>query len=413
MYGPLGAVLTGALLSVVVGIPGCARPNAQPAASQKETTPPPTNDFGVKPSEAEATEFARGLIAAIESNDINKFNVFVDWTAVLGQATSGIDVPAGWRQDFQSGFLATLAKPGGLFERLATAHRSGGSIRLLHVHEVKGRPRALIRLIGADSELNYLDFELARRPGGQIRAVDFYSFTSGERISRTIRRLYLPGAANQSRNIFEKLLTSESDLVKATPRIADITRAILDGEPREALRIYESLPPGARKEKAIMLLRLQAAQASNDDSLYLAAMDDLARIFPGDPCVDLITIDAFVLRKEYDKARAAVDRLEKRVGGDPYLKVLQANILVEQGKLDEPAKLAQTALDAEPTLRGAHYVRLNVANAQKKYGDMARFLREYEDTFHEEIEGIESTPEYADFVASAEYKKYKDEATKK
>ena len=364
--GPLVVVLSAALVCVAIGIPGCARPNAPTAASPQGSATPSANDTGVKPSEAEAREFAKGLIAAIESNDINKFNAFVDWTALLEQATSGIDVPAGWRQDFQRGFLSTLAKPGGLFARLATAQGSGGSLKLLHVHDVKGRPRALIRFIGGDSELNYLDFDLARRPGGQVRAVDFYSFTSGERLSKTIRRLYLPVAANQSRTVFEKLLTSESDLVKASPKIASLTAAIRDGQPKEALSIYKSLPPGAQKEKAIMLLRLQAAQASNDEALYLAAMDDLAKTFPGDPCVDLIMIDAFVIRKQYDKARAAVDRLDKRVGGDPYLKVLEANILVEQGKHDEAARLAQTAIDAEPTLRGAHYVRLNIANGTEE-----------------------------------------------
>lgn len=61
--------------------------------------------------------------------------------------------------------------------------------------------------------------------------------------------------------------------------------------------------------------------------------------------------------------------------------MLEANILVEQGKLDEAANLARTALDAEPTLRGAHDVRLIIANGQKKYGDMARFLTEYEAVF--------------------------------
>jgi hypothetical protein len=44
---------------------------------------------------------------------------------------------------------------------------------------------------------------------------------------------------------------------------------------------------------------------------------------------------------------------------------------------------------------------------------MARFLREYEAAFHEELDGIETAPEYADFVASAEYKKYKAQTSKK
>lgn len=252
-----------------------------------------------------------------------------------------------------------------------------------------------------------------RRPGSQVRALDFYSYTSGERISKTVRRIYLPAAANQSRNILDKLLTGESDLVKASPKITELTGAIRNGKPKEALAIYASLPPGAQKEKAFMLLRLQAAQAANDDTLYLAAMDDLAKTFPNDPCVDLITIDALVMRKEYGKTLAALQRLDKRVGGDPYLKVLQANILAEEGKEDEAAKLVQAAIDAEPTLRGAHYTRLGIANAQQKFGEMVRFLGEYEAAFHEGIEGIETTPDYASFAASAEYKKHKDLHRKK
>ena len=165
--GPLVVVLSAALVCVAIGIPGCARPNAPTAASPQESATPSANDTGVKPSEAEAREFAKGLIAAIESNDINKFNAFVDWTALLEQATSGIDVPAGWRQDFQTGLPLHAGQAGGPFR--AAGHGSGvGRIpQLLHVHDVKGRPRALIRFIGADSELNYLDFDLAtsRRPG--------------------------------------------------------------------------------------------------------------------------------------------------------------------------------------------------------------------------------------------------------
>ena len=42
-----------------------------------------------------------------------------------------------------------------------------------------------------------------------------------------------------------------------------------------------------------------------------------------------------------------------------------------------------------------------------------RFLSEYEAALHEGLEGIETAPEYAAFVASAEYKKYKDQTGKK
>ena len=159
-------------------------------------------------------------------------------------------------------------------------------------------------------------------------------------------------------------------------------------------------------------MRLQAAQATNDDGLYLAAMTDLGKTFPNDPSVELTAIDAYILRKEHEKALAAIDRLDKRVGGDPYLKSIKAGVLFDQGKHEEAARFAQSAVDAEPTLRDAHNVRLDIANAQKKYGDMARFLVEYQAVFHERLEGFESEPGYAGFVASAEYKRYEGEASK-
>jgi hypothetical protein len=406
-------ILTAALASSMVGVVGCGQKTAPSKAGLSAPPPRVVADVGARPTEAEAKNFAEELIAAIESDDINKFNSLVDWNALFDQATGGINVAADWKKGFQTGFLSSLAKPGGLFAELVALVKAGGTLTLLRVHEVDGRPRALIREIMGEKGVNYLDFELARRPDGKVRATDFYVSLSGERISQTIRALYLPLAASQSRNIIEKLVTKESDMVKAFPKISELTKAVRNGQPREALAIYDALPAGARNEKSIMIWRLQAAQASNDDSLYLAAIDDLRKTFPNDPCVDLISIDASVIHKDYDKAIAAVDRLDKSLGGDPYLKVLRSTILMEAGDFEKSARFAQEAVHAEPTLREAHYGRLQVANKQKKYGDMVKFLAEYEAVFHEPLEGIECDPEFAGFAASTEYKHYKDKNNKK
>ena len=64
--------------------------------------------------------------------------------------------------------------------------------------------------------------------GGKIRATDVYSFSTGERMTKAIRRLYLPLAANQSRNIVEKLVTSESDMVKAFAKLKSFSDAARD-----------------------------------------------------------------------------------------------------------------------------------------------------------------------------------------
>ena len=114
---------------------------------------------------------------------------------------------------------------------------------------------------------------------------------------------------------------------------------------------------------------------------HLPRRDGRARqTLPGDPCVDLIALNAFGIRKVYAKVLAAVDRLEKIVGGDPYLKLIRATTLLEQGgeKNHEAAKLAQgeastpSRPSATPIIPGCA-----IANGQKKYSDMAKFLGEY------------------------------------
>jgi hypothetical protein len=410
---PVLRVLTAALAIAMGASSGCGAGSASKTAAQRVTPAAPIKDVGAKPTDAEVEQAANELIESIESGDVNKFNSIVDWSAVFAQATGGIDVPAEWKSGFERGFLKGLDKPGGLFERMNAMEKSGGTITLLRVHEVDGRPRALVRAIDSDQGVDYLDFEMARRPSGKVRAIDVYVFISGERLTKMIRGFYLPLAANQSRSVVEKLLKSESDMVKAVSKLKSLADAVREEKPQEALAIYNALPPGAKKEKSVMLLRLQAAQAMNDDSVYLAAMDDLAKTFPNDPCVELTSVDSFVIRKDYVKALAAIDRLENSVGGDPYLSVIRARILVEEGKPDDAAKMAQKAVEAEPSLPDTHFCRLQVANGQKKYADMVKYLREYKDMFDDALEEIDSEPEFAGFAGSSEYKEYRAKSSKK
>ena len=410
---PPSAVWKWALLCAASGAAGCGRPSAQTPAGPRASVAAPVKDAGARPTDDEARQFGADLIAAIASDDVNKFNALMDWNAVFDQATGGIEVRADWKAGFQKGFIGSVAKPGGIFERLGAFEKSGGTMSMLRVHDVKGRPRALIRAVDPKRGFDYLDFELTRRADGKVRATDLYIFIAGDRFTKIIRGLYLPLAANESRNIVDKLLTSESDMVKAAPKLKSLADAVRNNQSKEALAIFDALPAMAKKEKTVMLLRLQAAQASNDDNLYLAAMDELSRTFPGDPCVDMTAIDAFLIRKEYDKALAAIDRLDKSVGGDPYLNLIRANIFSTEGKNEQAAKLAQKAVEQEPTLEEAHYSRLVIACGLKKFADMVKYLQEYEDEFDEPAEGLESEPLFAEFVASKEYKDYKARNKKK
>ena len=399
------ALSVGAALGVAAATAGCGGKKTPSAAAQVRS-PAVIKDVGAKPTEAEAKKFAEDLIAAVETDDFPSFERVVDCGAMLDLAAHGVDVPADWMRGFRTGFLKSVNRPGGLFERLASIPKSGGSFTLLQVRGLDDRPSALIRVIDDTLNVDYFDFKLARGPDGKVRAVDFYEVQTGENFSKTLRGMFLPLAADKSRNVIQKLLSQESEMVKALPKIKRMADAIRENKATDALAAFDSLPPGVKKEKTIMLLRLHAAQLAENDTLYLRVTDELASSFPNDPCVDVNSINACSIRKEYDKALAALGRLEKQVAGDPYLNVLRASFLLEQGKHDDAAQAVQKAVDAEPTLQPAHVSRFEIANMRKKYADMVRFLGEYEKTFDEKLGEFETEPDFAGFVASAEYKEY-------
>ncbi len=65
--------------------------------------------------------------------------------------------------------------------------------------------------------------------------------------------------------------------------------------------------------------------------------------------IDLISVDAYILRKSFEQ-RARGDHRnglfsDKAIGGDPYLKVLRGNVLLrEKVKLKEASEMVQNAL---------------------------------------------------------------------
>jgi hypothetical protein len=75
-------------------------------------------------------------------------------------------------------------------------------------------------------------------------------------------------------------------------------RLLGEGKPAEALAIYRSLRPETRKQKVVPLGRIAAAQAADDDREYAGALEEYRKLFPDDPSLDLLSVDAFFMRKD-------------------------------------------------------------------------------------------------------------------
>ena len=129
--------------------------------------------------------------------------------------------------------------------------------------------------------MNYHEFVLARRSDGKVRAVDIYIFLSGELISQTMRRMYIPVAAQVSSGLMKRLVGTEQAFMKNFPRFEQMTAEVRSGRPAEALKIFSSSPE-LHQDKNVLLIRLQAAQEVNEAE-YSRAIEDFRPPIPTTP----------------------------------------------------------------------------------------------------------------------------------
>lgn len=289
-------------------------------------------------SEAEANVFIQRVEHAVAAHAIPED--VLDWDALirrgLGDATMSPEFGKGARKGASERFISELN---------AVLTR-GGTYRLLGNRSVGGQRRVRFRMVDVDGGFNYHDYVLVHTPSGPS-AVDLFVLLTGEAMSASVRRVMLPIVVSQSRGLLERLTSEDGDLVKNIDKVQQLST--FKQNPKAALAAYASLPPSLQHDKSVMLLRINAASGT-DDAAYTAAIGDFRRLHPRDACVDVLSLDYYVLNKQYDLAIEALDRLEKKEGADPYLGVVRANLLFLKDDRAGAKKSLQVALAADPDL---------------------------------------------------------------
>lgn len=359
------------------------------------------------PTDEECRQFAKSLEQIVQSGDLAAFNNVVDWDAILDKATSGFPGIEKARRQFTAGVKQTMGSRTGLGWNVAQQVTNGGSYRFLRIHSKYDQKRVLFRfLLAGQQGVNYHDFVLVRQSDGKIRAVDLYIFLSAEMLSTTIRRGFVPVVAEVSKSVLAKLTGAENEYIKHIKIVSQMSNAVVSGNSQQALEIYRRLPPVLQKDKNLLLLRLRAAQATGDETLYVVAIDDFRRCHPNDPCIDMLAIDGHILNKRYDEALKCIDRLDKAVGGDTYLDVLRANLRIAQGDHEAARALAQKAIDAEESLVDAYWTLVAIALAEKNFDETTRLLNLIIQKFNVEIGDLSGNPMYAEYIKSPQYKQW-------
>ena len=357
-------------------------------------------------TDAEVKQFAVQLEKAASSGNATAISDVIDADALGDTALAGIGFSSAFKNDFIGGMRQGMAKDGGFGKQITDATAKGGTFRLLRTVTVDGKQRVRFRLMMPElGGVNYMDFVLARRKGGAIKAVDVYIFTSGEMISATMHRMMLPMAEKQG--LLARLRQEDKGYIEATKAFGEMAAALRQGNAKEVVRRYNALPEVMKKEKMAQIVRLQAASAG-DEGEYQQALERFQKDFAGDPAADMMGIDYYFLRKNYNKALEMVDRLDKAIGGDPALNLIRAGTLGEAGRTQEVIPLLQKTIKEMPDDVFAHYMLLGMYLQEKIYEPVPELMKKLA-ALGEKMEDPKDVqePMWKAFVKSPQYQKWK------
>jgi hypothetical protein len=343
--------------------------------------------------------FAQRIAAAVQSGNGTALDDAIDVDALLERTYRGLDASDKSRREFALGVKQSFGFGGMIAKEL----EESGSYELLRVRPVKGKQRALFRLISG-SGVNYHDMELEPAPGGKgQRVVDIFIFLSGEWLSDTMRRAFMSVVAHEKGG---SMTRAQSAYIASLPKITELSTAGRNHDHARVLAIYKTLPPEVQKDRNVMLMYYQAASKAGDAE-YARALDAIQKAFPKDPALDLLLFDDYFLKKNYDGALAAIARVRRALGGDAYLDFLEGNVHYTKGDHAAAKVHLNRAITAERDLVEPYWTLITISLEQRDWAETTRLLERVELDAKVELQDVGQVTEYAEFTKTKAYQTWK------
>jgi tetratricopeptide (TPR) repeat protein len=383
---------------------GVAADDANPSAPKPASKPAQVQ--AKLPTEQQCRDWGALFEKSVSEGYLKSGNDLIDWDKLLETATAYPNPSPGlvkFRAGFINGAKPASIAPSGFLGQIISLVQRGGEYKFLHCLTVDGHRCAEFRWLTPAGGLNYHIFALASFPDGSVRAVDYYVFLTGEWQSAALRQTFLPFTQTWMSGGNDQLTPAERDFVGSFAKVSAMAEWLGQKEYRKVLETYQRLPESVKKNKSVLVMRLTAAREVGPEE-QLRLVDDYRKYYPNDASIDLISFDALLMRKQHDQALASLDRIDKAVGGDPYVRVMRASVLQKQGKLDAAWKAAEDAIAEEPTLLTAFFCQVSLSMEKRDFAKTAELLSTIEAKFHFRFQNLANVPVYAEFVKSKEYK---------
>ncbi|MCB9594770.1 MAG: hypothetical protein H6719_18765 [Sandaracinaceae bacterium] len=279
---------------------------------------------------------------------------FFDWDG-LAERSAPAGLALGEREGFLRGVRESLGADGGGLVRAIT----DGRYSYRGVAWRDGHPVARFRFLPPAGGFNFHDLVIVRTDGGEARVVDMFVMTSSEYVSDSMRRIaafLLGDTSSVMARIFGDQAVSQDDI----DAVRDFNQLAANGDANAALAAYDALAPRIRQQRAMRLLRVQAASRLDDQARYLTILNETAVNLPGDPALSSMMLDAHYLSASWDACLADLTAL-RLTYDDPYIDAFEGRVHVAAGDHARALALADRVIAAEDSLIDGHDVALLAA----------------------------------------------------
>lgn len=286
----------------------------------------------------------------------------------------------------------------------AMLQSQNGYFTFLRYREIDKQRTALFRF-SSDAGLNYVEWFLETTADGEALASDYNSFSTGELASEALRRMWTPLVADMDPQLKKHMGKNNRELAEHYDKVTGIRQAFLKGDYEGAQRLYDELPRSLQENKLTMLLVMNGRFQSGDEQGYLDMLERFAKAYPDASNLEIMYIDLYFLREQYDKALEATNALDRRVGGDAYLELYRANIAYMQDDYEKAKRLIDRGLAFDSSIEDLYWVGLEHALSEKDWPRVSALLTGVERTGVELLD-LTQVEGYEGYVASEAYQRW-------
>ena len=203
---------------------------------------------------------------------------------------------------FEKGIVAGLNNAA-IGQQIISSIGQYGSYEFVKQYEKDNRQHLIYRLYG-DGSLNYHDYELGKFKG-KVYISDMFIYISGEDFSETLVSLVGSISENDADNLDIKALRKMKLFLTQANYV-------------EAKKVYDGLPTVLKDQRALQVMHLIICSGL-DQEVYMSAINRFKELFPNEPRMYLMMIDASMLQKDYAAALEYINKTDSVINKDPFL----------------------------------------------------------------------------------------------